>query len=446
MSEWDYEDQGTGTSGRAAGQPAGSWDAGMTAAALAAVTAVSFLTAWLTKDVPSRPFWMLGLCFAAPVVALLSSVFLKEKISSSMTPSTSRNAQMILIACSILAAAVVGCFCQVSNEQADKVEQIVVGEGWSDVLIILDKSGSMSEYTGKPGETLDSLATEAVTDLIGQMDDTTRVGLLIDVGWAENNELRWTVPLEKRLLAIQKLTPEHRKELTKMAQFSLGCNENFPRAFEVASEVVQGYDGRDGDLTIIVISDGQDITNQFRAANFADLFIERQVKVQYLYVAPGYSTEMSRLAEMTGGTSLYVNDRGTLVDQMKKMVSVSRPVTIYKDALRDIDESTRAKIVTGILLLLLGLLIGVSLTVMFSLQGQKRFQMILSPVMALLAFAILAFGKDLIAVPWIREGVAFSLFGIVLMRKNREAGKAVPRHPAAGAANSFPAETADADW
>ena len=125
MSEWDFDQSVNGKSGNSKTFQAGKWDVALTAVALVAVTAVSFLVAWLTKDIPSRPFWMLGLCFAAPVAALMLSVFLKEKASSTMTPSTSRKAQLILAGCTVLAAAVVGCFCQVTNEKADTFEEVI---------------------------------------------------------------------------------------------------------------------------------------------------------------------------------------------------------------------------------------------------------------------------------------------------------------------------------
>ena len=128
MSEWDFEEFGGDQSKGSRNILSNQWDIVMTVVTFFAVTLVSFLMAWLTKDIPSRPLWMLGLCFAAPVTALLLSAFAKEKVSSSMTPSTSRKAQMGLVCCSILVAFVVGCFCQVTNEKADTYEQVVVGE------------------------------------------------------------------------------------------------------------------------------------------------------------------------------------------------------------------------------------------------------------------------------------------------------------------------------
>ncbi len=420
MSEWDFEEFGGDQSKGSRNILSNQWDIVMTVVTFFAVTLVSFLMAWLTKDIPSRPLWMLGLCFAAPVTALLLSAFAKEKVSSSMTPSTSRKAQMGLVCCSILVAFVVGCFCQVTNEKADTYEQVVVGDGWSDLLIILDKSGSMEVESASEKTTLNDLATRAVTELINQMDENTQVGLLIDVGWEENNEPMYTIPLRERLIPIAALTPEHRRELTRLAQCYTSVNENFPMAFQVACEMVDQYEGQDGELSIVIISDGADCTGEFRADDFAEQLNSRRAKVYYLYVDPGYSKEMKLLSDRTGGESIFVNKYNTLLEQMKKMTAVPIVEIVYKDALRDINESDTAKLVTGILLGLLGVLIGVSLTVMFSLQGQKRFQMVLSPVMALLAFAILAFGKEVIPVPWIREGTAFSLLGIVLMRKNKD--------------------------
>ena len=441
MSEWDFDERTNDQQGKRKTLQTGGWDVLLTLVALVSVAVVSFLVAWATRDVASRPFWMLGLCFAAPVAALMLSVFLKEKASSAMTPSTSRSAQLVLVLCSILAAAVVGCFCQVTNEKADTFEEVVTGEGWSDVLIILDKSGSMSwtpkaaealingasyneamKYETPGTESLDEMATSAVIDLIGKMADETKVGMIIDVGWAENNSPQDTVPLEKRKLPILPLTPAHRQDLTSLAHFKLMNTGNFPRAFDAAYEMVEAYDGEKGEISIVILSDGQDITEEFRADDYADKFLEKGVKVNYLYVVSDYSAQVMLLSQMTGGKSIFVNDRQELFDQMKTMVMVPIITIVYKDALRDIGESDRAKIVTGILLLLLGLLIGISLRIMLSVQGQKRFQVILSPLMAACAFLILAYGEGFLPVPWIREGVAFSLLGIVLMKKNNPAG------------------------
>lgn len=434
MSEWD-DNFSQNPGNEKTKEAKGSWDALLTVFALAATTAVSFLVSWLTRDIGSRPVWMLGGSFAAPAAALMGSVLLKEKIWPAMTPASSRKAQIGLSFCTIAAAAVVGCFCLISNTQLDSI-QTVAGEGWSDVLIILDKSGSMD--TGLR----DKKATEAVTELIRRMDDSAQVGLLIDVGWEENNFGEFCVPLFQRQVQIAPLTATQRNELTKKAEMPTYLNENFPMAFQTACEMLENYTGENGKISILMVSDGEDCTEEFRAADFADRLNEMGVQVNYIYVAPDYSEEVVKLAEKTGGSSFFVENLDELQGQMQKMVSVPVYTTVYKDALRDIQESETAKTVTGILLFLLGGLIGFSLLIMLSVQGQKRFQMILSPVMALLSFLLLAFGSGLIPTPWIREGIAFSLLGVVVMRKNNECGSS--RH----AARQKPAapDTLDPDW
>ena len=417
MSEWDedlFPDLKKEKENREA--VSGSWDVLMTVFTLGATAGAAFLMTYLTKDTPSRPFWLMALCFAVPVALLMFSAWLKEKMLPSMTPNCSRNAQMILVLCSILAAAVVGCFCQVSNVEAKKTETVLVKEGWSDLLIILDKSGSMSE------ENRDAAATRAVKQLIRDMNDDSQVAMLIDVGWEENNEDMYIVPLEERKLDFAPLS-EQRDNLLHLAEFPLYVNENFPCAFDVACKMLDQYTIEDKPPSILVISDGADCTGRFRVADYLDRLKEHNVKVFYLYVDPGYSGEMMDLAEKTGGKAIYVSNLAALTDKMQEVAKVPVYETVYRDALRDIDESSTARIVTAVLLLLLGVLIGFSLTVMFSLQGQKRAQLIISPVMALFAFLLLAFGKNLIPVPWVREGVAFTLLGVVIMRSNLLGGR-----------------------
>ena len=400
MSEWDFEEQTSSNQNQSFS--AGNWDVVLTIVVFLSVSAVSFLVSWLTREDPSRSFWKLGLCFAAPVAALMLSAFLKEKVSSSMTPTTSRNAQFILVMCSILAAFAVGCFCQVSNTEAKEVTE-VRREGWSNILFILDKSSSMS------GDR-DQAAASAMTEMLNEMEDDIQVALLIDSFW--------NTDLKDREIGFGPLGKQ-RNALIRMAQMKVGSAGDFPKAFTEASRMVSAYTGDKSQLTVIVLSDGDDVTGQFRASDYEREFIDSGVKVQYLYVDPNHMDELSKLAQSTGGKSLYVSDLSRLKDEMRQTATRIEIEYEYKDALRNIDDSDSAKIVTGILLLLLGVLVGISLTVMFSVQGQRRFQMILSPSMAVMAFLILSFGKELLPESWIREGVAFSLFGIVLMRSNR---------------------------
>ncbi len=409
MSEWD--DFGQNAEKKRNSVVGGSLDIGMTVAALLSVATVSFAAAYLTKGIASRPFWLLGICNAAPVAALMGAVILKERIAPSMTPSTSRKSQTIFAVCSVLTAFIVGCFCQISNVEAKEAHVEMVSEGWSDLLIILDKSGSMNL------EGRDIAATNAVKKLVSKMNDDAQVAMLIDVGWEENNDYEDIVPLSQRRLDFAPLY-EQRDKIIKMADSPMHINENFPRAFDVACEMLENYKADGKSPTILMISDGADCTNEFRAVNYADRLNAMNVKVYYLYVDPDFSGEVSALAESTGGSSFYVSNLSELTEKMQEVVKIPVYETVYRDALRDIQISDSARIVTGVLLLMLGVLIGISLTIMLSLQGQRRFQLILSPLMAIFAFLLLAFGKEFIPKDWVREGTAFSLLGIVLMRSN----------------------------
>ena len=416
----------------------GAWDVGMTVVVLVAVAAVSFLFAYITKDNPSRPFWLLGLSFAAPVAALMGAVLLHEKIHSTMTPSTSRGAQFGLAMCSVAAAFLVGCGCQVSNTEAKEVvvEEKVVTSGWSDVLIVLDKSGSMRGRWNTD-------ATNAVIDLINGMDDSSRVGLLIDTDWSSYRNT-----LAERTVAIAPLTKKQREALIEKAQYYPSGGANYTKDFEAVEDMIADYRKHSNQpIPILLISDGG---NPVDLKTLTRKCKDLKLVVYYLYVTKSSNDNMEELALASGGKSVNITDYNSLLSQMKQAVSSEKveivSKTTYKDALRDIQESASAKTVTGIMLLLLGLLIGISLTIMLSVRKQKRFQVILSPLMAVAAFLLLVFGNDLISEPWIREGVAFSLLGLIIMRANRSYGspKAVVAAPDP-AVNTY-SYSSSADW
>ena len=94
------------------------------------------------------------------------------------------------------------------------------------------------------------------------------------------------------------------------------------------------------------------------------------------------------------------------------------------------------------MLLLEGLSLGVCISLMLSLKGQFRIQYIISPLMGLLAFVLLKFiwdNNDIMTTWWLKEGIAFSLLGIVLMNRNRSRG-------AARLSASRPVNAMNDDW
>ena len=406
MSEWD--DLGTttltakGKKGKPQNKPvraaaSGKWNAAQTIVAFFSVTLAATAVAWLTRNVESRPIWMLACCFAVPVLTLMASVMLVEKVSNAMTPQTSRGAQMGLAAATVVVAGLVGLFCQVTNVEAQQVVS-VVGTGWQDAIIVMDKSGSMFG-------TSDTEATEAVRQLLAQMDDSASVGFV-----AYGDQVLGSVPMGK-------LTGEHKQAIMTMAQIEPDGGTFFSVALTAAMNMIQQAADDDNGVSIIFVTDGFDYS--FTADQFLADMQKEKVKLNYIRVGDAdENTEMARLATGTGGKNIQTTDIATLKDDMAK--TIQKPITRVErfDALRDIEKSDKAKIVMGLLLALLGILIGVTLTIMFSRQGQKRAQLLISPLMAVLAFVILTYGKHLIPEGWLREAIAFSCFGVVVMKKN----------------------------
>ena len=391
----NWEEEGMGPDAHIAGP----WHAPLTFVTLLTVALASLIMAFATKGIDSRPAWLLALTFAVPSAVLMITVFLIEKATGAMTPSVSRRYQAGLAAAVVVMSGCIGYFGQVTNVEAKQV-----GKAWSDVIIILDKSSSMKEQYN--GQAKDEMAMQAVHSLLEQMGDEVQVGLVIDRGSTEYGSTS---------VAIGSLTQAHRDELLQEVNKTAYGNTYFDVAIQGAlSMIPAGYET--GELAIIMVTDGNcPITTSL----FQNRLTNGGISFHYIRIGAEENEDLTAMAVATGGMSLDVANESELFDSMKEITS--REVTTY-DALRDIGLSSQAQTVVGILMLALGILLGISLTVMFSVQGQKRFQLILSPLMAVLSFGVLAFSSPYIASPVIRETIAFSLLGIVVMRKNRSGG------------------------
>ena len=134
---------------------------------------------------------------------------------------------------------------------------------------------------------------------------------------------------------------------------------------------------------------------------------------------------------------------------MKSTLIIPEPVdtlkATYEGQTSDGKPNTPYMILTCVLLIIQGLLCGFALKIMFSVQGQFRFQTILSPLMGLAAFLILNFGRFAgIAPAWICEGAAFSVLGCVFMRENLNTGRSIPDVKKTGKKKNAPAKPAEA--
>ena len=418
MSEWEPDETGMpgdGDSGsRKKNDYTGGLNIGMAIACFLAVTAVSFLTSWLMKDAV-RSFWQMGLTFAAPFAALMGSAMLTEQITGRMTPQCSRNAQMICILVTVAAAFAVGCLAEVTHQPV----VIEKTEPEFDYLIIADKSGSMAG-------SMEKSSREAIHDLIDTMEDGTNVGI---------------VAFGSTVVGEQKISPldsEQRAKLDDVINMKVSGGTNFSDAMDRAMRLVEMMPERTRSMRIILVTDGDEMSR----GNFDQFNIwasrlnadpgQENIELCAIQVGDVPMLDMVKHAvNLSGGTIYDRVQAGELASQLhslKVTTRISEPVdtlkATYDGQTADGKPNTPYMILTCVLLIIQGVLCGIALKIMFSVQGQFRFQTILSPLMGLAAFLLLNFGRYTgISPAWVCEGIALSAFGLVFMRENLITGQ-----------------------
>jgi len=427
MSEWDNDEElQSGKSSKKAQQSrnTGGLNVGMTAACFLAVTAVSFLTAWLLKDTV-RNFMLMGVTFAAPFAALMCSAMAVEKATARMTPITSRNAQMICILVTVVAAFVIGCLAELLHQPV-VIEHV---EPEYDYLIVVDKSSSMSyNHIEEPSK-------KAINGLIDSMEDVNNVGIVAFGNGLTNN----TQP-------IGPLDENQRKRIKAIVNWPADSGTNFSEATRDAMKLVEAMPERTRTVRIILVTDGDDASyGNFNAFNAWAERLNSQTpgkkQVELCAIQLGSTPMLSMVKDAvnkTGGTiydKVQVDELAKQLQSLKNTLIIPEPVdtlkATYAGQTADGKPNTPYMILTCVLMILQGFLCGFALKIMFSYQGQFRFQTILSPLMGLCAFLLLNFGRYLgIAPAWICEAVAFSAFGLVFMRENLTTGRPAPRQPA----------------
>lgn len=451
MSEWDTGspefNQPVSTPDQRPAPPTGGLHISMTLVCFLAVTAVSFGMAYLMKD-KVRNFFEMGLTFAAPFAALMGSALLTEHFACQMVPACSRKAQILFAAGTIIAAFVFGCLAEV-------LHQPVVEEKWEpqyDYVILQDKTVSMRfKKREEP-------CRKALHSLIDGMADENRVGILAFndeiVGKAEIRELD-----EKQRSEIGKaIDTEIPMETVNKNNETIyvGPGENDSVALNAVMRMIDQMEESSRPIRIILVTDAEieyelDQNNNFKVDKNGNRIIYREkenkrafesfVKWAEKRNSEGTKPKVelcgiqlgSRMQDMvkdaikrTGGQIFDQTKPEELAEKLgtlKSEVVIPEPVdtlkATYDGKTADGKPNTAYVILTGALLLLLGLLCGFSLMIMFSLRGQFRFQVILSAMMGLAAFALLNWGKSAGITPaWICEAIAFSLFGLVFMQTN----------------------------
>ena len=436
MSEWDSDETGLPGKGKKKNDYTGKLNIPMTLACFLAVAVISFLAAWLMKDT-ARSFWELGLTFAAPFAALMGSAMLVERSTGRMTPQCSRNAQMICVLVTVAAAFCVGCLSEVTHTPV----VIKTTESKYDYLIVVDKSASMD---GK----MDTASIEAIHGLVGNLEDGTGVGI---------------VAFGSKVIGTQAILPldsKQRGEIEKTANKRPNGGTDFSAAMDSAMRLIENMPERKRTVRIILVTDGDDLAignfDEFNTwAARLNALDSTKDKVELCAIQAGNVPMLAMVrtaVDRTGGVSRKAVEANDLVNEVSSMQvteisekSVDTLQATYNGQTNDGKPNTPYMILTAVLLVLQGVLSGFALKIMFSVQGQFRFQTILSPLMGLTAFLILNFGRFIgIAPAWICEGTAFSAFGIVFMRENLNTGRNIPASGSSGKKKNTSAKPAEA--
>lgn len=429
MSEWDFNEPAASAPGRSGSGTTGSLNVPMAVVCLLAVSAVSFATAWFMKD-RVREFWEMGLTFALPFAALMGASMLVESATNRMTPECSRNAQFICVLVTVLASFIFGCVTVVLRQPV-VIEHV---EPEYDYVLVLDKSGSMV-FTD-----LDEPCRKACHELIDAMEDANQIGIVAfgsDVVGEENIR-----PLDedqrKRISRIIDLPIEIHEEVNPFTGEveQVGDGTGFAEAMNGVIRIIENKPEKEKPIRIILVTDGDETAHSnFQGFNawVAKQNDGRKMKIELCAIQLGESPMLDMVKEAVRGTDGQIFDHVDIsnltaqLQNMKSTLVIPEPVdtlkATYAGMTADGAPNTPYMILSAVLLVLLGVLSGFSLKLMYSVQGQRRAQVILSPLMGLIAFLLLNFGRNLGITPaWICEGIAFSLFGLVFMRENPGTG------------------------
>jgi len=428
MSEWDFDEPQSPQNRPGESVKGGKLNVPMTVCCLLAVTAVSFLTAWLMKDTV-RYFLLMGLTFALPFAALMGTSMLVEHATGKMTPQCSRKAQVLCVLATVLAAFVFGCLAELLHQPV-VIEHI---EPEYDYVLVLDKSGSMV-FTE-----LDEPCRKAVHELLDNMENENRVGIVAfgaEVVGSEN--VRPLDPAQRQ--AVRKVVDIpiktwQRTDPITGETYEEGDGTGFSTAMDETIRLIEEMPEQYKPVRIILVTDGDEasIGNFQRFNSWAKSRNQGnpdQKRIELCAIQLGEHPMLDMVKEAVRGTGGQIYDHtsnamlASQLQSMKSTLVIPEPVdtlkATYEGKTANGEPNTPYMIVTCVLLILLGALSGISLKIMYSVEGQRRIQVYLSPAMGLMAFLLLNFGRMLAISPaWICEGLAFSLFGLVFMRENQ---------------------------
>ena len=395
----------------------GGWHWLQTIVALGIVGLLSMLCAFLTRNVEERPVWMMGLIFMVPTAALMGATILVEKATSAMTPSSSRKPQIILAVTATVLTFVVACLCDLIYLYGFKSPlppadlKLTPYEASDRLLIIADRTASMQQDDAA------AQSSDAVRMLLDHSSQDWNVGIISGNDVVEPASLSES---QRRLLLN---TIDQTPDLGRMYY-----EESLSKALDLVEKQGIGQPTR-----ILLLTDGRHTWSRNNEEGLINRCLRDNATVSILQLGTQTDPVLAKLIDATGGLSLTKANALQILENMQttQYLSEVTPAPVEEKLKLDLlrNREPAAILISCIMLLLEGLSLGICISLMLSVRGQFRFQYIISPLMGVLAFALLKFiwnNDDIATTWWIKEGVAFTLLGIVLMNRNRRRGSAGP--------------------
>lgn len=373
------------------------WHWPLTLLSLVLVSGLSFLMAYLTKDVNERSVGLMGLIFMVPAGAMFLAAMIMEFGLGAMTPQISRSVQIRTAVFATAATFGVACLCDAvylhGGFVADSADNMV--------FLVYEDSTAGNSPT-------DRAVMEVLDELYRRAGDKVQVGLfMFSFGNSGTRDARDSV------VPLANFSVDQRQKIYNSLIHGQKYQASAYGHEEAYSMVEQS--GTDRNTKVIIISD-KAITygNSSYTQVEWDRDLQRLAKanIALSFMGNGAPDEgMYYVAEKSGGMVVTGYTSENVLGNLKAITRTE------SDMVRA--DTASATVLTGVMLLLEGLVIGLGLMLLLSVSGQKRIQVILSPLLAVAAFLVLKVLPIGDNVPqWVVEGAAFSLLGIVFMNRN----------------------------
>ena len=410
----------------------GGWHWLLTLVAILIVGLLSFGMAFLTRNVEERPVWMMGLIFMVPTAALMLAAMMVEGATSAMTPGSSRGPQIRMAVIATVATFLVGVICDLIYLQGFKKDlppaqsQVSAYEVTDRLIFVADPTASMQGSA-------QTQAVNVVKSLLDQADPAWKAGM-VSVSASSSKKVD-----------LQALNDHQKDQLIQLISQTPGQGRMYYHAAVQAALDMAEAAGIPsmGHTRVVLLTDGSHVWSKNDGQDLTARCLKDNVILSCVQLGGSLDATLEALIAQTGGSvvtaqqaaSLLNGMSMTLYDEQVKAAEIPLNEKLSQDLVRNSDTS--AKIITFVMLLLEGLSLGVCLSLMLSVRGQFRAQYIISPLMGVIAFVLLKLIWSFEADPgawWVKEGLSFSLLGVVMMLRNHSSRTAYPAPSGMGSA------------